>query len=77
MPGFSFVPFTTTIDRGGSVVFDFPAEPHNVIFARVTGAPHDIQTTSSRRVSRKFDVAGSFDYDCTLHPGMSGVVVVR
>jgi plastocyanin len=77
MPGFSFTPFTTTINVGGTVTFEFPAEPHNVIFVKVTGAPADIQETTNRSVSRTFPVAGSFSYDCMLHPGMSGVVVVR
>ena len=77
MPGFSFVPFTTEIERGETVTFDFPAEPHNVIFQNRTGAPQDIQATTNRSVSRRFDVAGDFPYDCTLHPGMSGQVVVR
>lgn len=77
MPGFSFVPFTMTIPVGGTVTFDFPSEPHNVIFARVAGAPADIQVTSSRKVLRTFDTAGTFPYDCTVHPGMSGVVVAR
>ncbi|MGH7469767.1 MAG: Ig-like domain-containing protein [Longimicrobiales bacterium] len=77
MPGFSFVPFTTTINIGGTVVYEFPAEPHNVIFNRLTGAPTDIQATINQRVTRTFLVAGTFPYDCTLHPGMSGSVVVR
>jgi plastocyanin len=77
MPGFSFVPFTTTIKVGGDVVFDFPAEPHNVIFTRLTGAPMDIQATINSRVRRTFAVAGTFPYDCTIHPGMSGAVVVQ
>jgi plastocyanin len=77
MPALSFTPFTTTINVGGAVIFDFPAEPHNVIFQNVTGAPTDIQTTSNRRVTRTFLVAGNFPYDCALHPGMSGVVVVQ
>ena len=77
MPGFSFVPFTTEIERGETVTFDFPAEPHNVIFQQRTGAPQDIQSTSNRSVTRRFDVAGDFPYDCTLHPGMSGLVSVR
>jgi plastocyanin len=77
MPGFSFSPFTTTIRAGESVVFDFPAEPHNVIFAKVTGAPADILVTSRRTVSRIFATVGTFNYDCTLHPGMAGVVIVQ
>jgi len=76
MPGFSFSPFTTTIIVGGTVIYDFPALPHNVIFATAAGAPNDIQQTSNRSVSRTFLTAGDFPYDCTLHPGMSGVVVV-
>jgi plastocyanin len=77
MPGFSFTPFTTTIAVGGVVTFDFPREPHNVIFARITGAPTDIQETINAQVARTFPVAGTFGYDCRLHPGMSGEVVVR
>ncbi len=77
MPGFSFAPFTTTINRGGTVVYEFPSEPHNVIFNAANGAPQDIQITANRRVPRTFNVSGNFPYDCTIHPGMSGVVIVR
>lgn len=77
MPGFSFTPFTTTISAGKAVIFEFPAEPHNVIFEKKGGVPADIQATTSRRVSRTFNVTGTFPYDCTLHPGMSGTVVVK
>ena len=77
MPAFSFVDFTTTIKVGGTVTFEFPAQEHNVIFKRITGAPADIQPTRNQRVARTFPVAGTFGYDCTLHPGMSGEVVAR
>jgi plastocyanin len=77
MPGFSFVPFTTSIKVGTVVVFDFPSESHNVIFKRITGAPTDIQETTHKLVARTFSTAGSFPYDCTIHPGMSGVIEVH
>ncbi len=76
MPGFSFVPFTTNIKVGKSVEYDFPSEAHNVIFEKKTGAPTDIQVVINTKVSRTFTIAGTYPYDCTIHPGMSGVVVV-
>jgi len=77
MPGFTFTPFSLAIKVGGTVLFDFPSEPHNVIFAAVTGAPNDIQATVNRIVARRFDVIGEFPYDCTIHPGMSGEIIVE
>jgi plastocyanin len=77
MPGFSFVPFEVSVKKGEDVYFEFPREPHNVIFANAQGAPQDITLPQSNvTISRRFDVAGSFRYDCTLHPGMTGVVTV-
>ena len=77
MPGDNFSPPSLTLTRGGTVWFDFPARAHNVIFERRTGAPADIQPTSGRLVSRTFATAGTFPYDCTLHPGMVGEIIVR
>ena len=77
MPGDVFSPASLTIAVGGTVWFDFPARDHNVIFDRTrTGAPADIPPTISRRVSRVFPTAGTFPYECRLHPGMVGEVVV-
>jgi len=77
MPGDVFSPPSLTLRTGGTVWFDFPARDHNVIFERRTGAPADIQATSGRMVSRVFPTAGTFPYDCRLHPGMVGEVIVR
>lgn len=73
-----FSPFQVSIRVGETVLFDFPPEPHNVIFAQRTGRPADIPTPSSLPgfVTRTFTTAGTFPYDCTLHPGMSGQVIV-
>ncbi|MCU0627764.1 MAG: hypothetical protein MUF21_15005 [Gemmatimonadaceae bacterium] len=42
-----------------------------------SGTPTPIPTTSNATVGRRFGTVGDFAYDCTLHPGMSGVVRVR
>ena len=73
----AFTPFTSTIRVGQSVLFDFAPLPHNVIFAQRAGKPADIPSTQGQPVSRSFATAGTFPFDCTLHPGMSGQVVVN
>ena len=76
MPGNAFSPFNVTIRIGGTVNFEFPAEEHDVTFVRVAGAPADILVTSNKTVGRTFTVAGTYAYDCKVHPGMSGQVTV-
>jgi plastocyanin len=51
---------------------------HNVIFRRTTaGAPLDIKVVTDSIVVRRFTTKGTFPYDCTVHPGMSGEIVVQ
>ena len=76
MPGNSFTPFTTTIRQSGTVSFRFPATVHNVIFRSKPGTPADILPESNATITRTFNTLGTFMYDCTLHNGMSGEVVV-
>ena len=73
----TFTPFRTTIRVGQIVMWTFPPDAHNVIFATRTGRPVDIGISSNVDVTRTFNTAGTFPYDCTLHPGMSGEVVVN
>jgi plastocyanin len=71
----AFTPRRVTIRRGDRVVWRW----------RDRGRPHNVTSTafpSSRTRSRgshavTFRRAGRFAYRCTLHPGMTGVVVVR
>jgi plastocyanin len=64
------------IAAGGTVTWTFETR-HNVTFSSVSGRPADIPNTSSGSVSRTFAQAGTFDYHCTIHTGMSGTVVVH
>ena len=77
MPGLSFSPLQADIAQGGVVRFNFPALAHNVIFSPATGAPADIGVSSSTTISRTFLAKGTFNYQCTLHAGMSAVIIVH
>jgi plastocyanin len=77
--GQTFSPDTVKIAVSGTVTWTFSAganAPHNVTFA-TPPAGGNIGNMSSGSVTRTFGTAGRFTYQCTLHTGMSGVVVVR
>jgi plastocyanin len=76
MPGNAFQPNAVTIRVTGTVSFVFSANPHNVFFSG-TGAPANIAETSNLTVDRTFNTVGQFNINCTLHPGMTGVITVQ
>lgn len=76
MPGNSFSPPNTIVKVNGSVAFDFPGDEHDVTFVAKAGAPASIPVTKNKVVTRTFTTVGVFDYDCKVHPGMSGQVTV-
>ncbi len=72
-----FIPFNTTVKVGGIVRFNFEnGNPHNVIFAKIAGAPADILVTQSVVINRAFAAIGTFPFECKIHPGMMGQVTV-
>jgi plastocyanin len=76
----TFNPGSVEIAAGGTVSWTFNAgygAGHNVTFDAVNGAPADIGTTETGSVSRSFPTAGTFNYHCTNHAGMTGTVVVH
>jgi plastocyanin len=73
----TFNPTALTVARGTTVTFTFQSVIHNVNFANVAGAPANIASTSNGAVTRTFSTAGTFGYDCSLHSGMTGTVVVN
>ncbi len=73
----NFQPQVVGVARGGTVTWSFAAVEHNVTFSGGSGAPANIPNTVNANVSRTFGTAGNFPYDCTLHAGMVGTVIVR
>lgn len=74
----AFSPENLSVSRGTKVTFAFRDDgiSHNVISTgskRFKGIP----TRSSGSQARRFSTAGTYRYSCTLHPGMSGRIVVR
>ncbi|HEX7242563.1 MAG TPA: hypothetical protein VF263_19900 [Longimicrobiaceae bacterium] len=70
-----FTPRSVDLRLGGTVTWSFGARAHEVGF-QGTGAPADIPTTTGAQVSRTFGTAGTFNYSCSLHPGMNGTIRV-
>ena len=76
--GDAFTPNRVVIIQTGSVTWQFGVTIHNVTFNPGTaGTPTNISDTYSTSASRSFNSPGNFAYTCTLHPGMSGTVIVR
>jgi plastocyanin len=78
-PALAFTPNTVTIAVGGTVTVDFGSVAHNVFFDNApAGAPANITAaTSNASMALTFNQAGTFVYNCHIHPGMHGTVVVK
>ena len=71
----TFSPSSVDLLVNGAVAFTFE-RLHNVTFGGGS-APANIGDTASGTVSRTFTAAGTFNYTCTIHSNMNGVVIVR
>lgn len=78
-PQIQFNPGRVRLVRGGTVTFRFGTVAHNVYFdGSPAGAPANITgARSAESVTVTFDAAGTFGYECHIHPGMTGTVVVQ
>jgi plastocyanin len=81
--GQQFTPASVTIKAGGTVTWVFQSLAHTVTFNTPAppGTPADLGTVASpysnTKISRTFTTAGTFNYHCSIHPGMTGVVTVK
>jgi plastocyanin len=76
----AFSPSSVTITSGETVTWVFGAVGETVTFDSVAGAPANIGSVSSPQlnvsVSRTFSSAGSFTFHSSIHPSMTGTVIV-
>jgi plastocyanin len=74
----AFSPKSLSISKGSSVTFAFRdgSTSHNVVSV---GSKRfkTISTRSSGTQRRTFTRTGTYRYQCTLHPGMTGRITVR
>jgi plastocyanin len=70
----AFTPRTVTIHTGQAVVWTWHdgSVPHNVTFPDF----HSVIQTSGTYV-HTFNTAGTYQYSCTIHSGMTATVVVN
>ena len=76
-PNETFTPPLVTIAAGSAVTWQFSGALHNVTFGTLKPAGGDIPNTAAgNAVARTFATAGTYNYECTRHGGMTGQVVV-
>jgi plastocyanin len=78
-PSEQFTPGRVNLIVGGTVTFAFGGLAHNVFFDNgPAGAPANITAPSSNKsVALTFNTKGTYVYNCHIHPGMRGTVIVQ
>ena len=72
---FSFMPSTLAVPVGATVTWTNHDDiPHNVVSTEKKFASPVLDTDET--FSHRFDVAGVFKYYCSIHPRMTGKIVV-
>jgi plastocyanin len=73
---FSFAPATATVPVGTTVTWTNRDDiPHNVVSPEQKFKSRVLDT--DEMFSHTFDVAGTYKYYCSIHPRMTGQIVVR
>ena len=73
----AFSPDHVDITSGGMVNFTWSGVTHSVTFVNPPGSVASITDRSSGTVPVTFNTTGTYNYHCTIHPGMDCVVTVH
>jgi plastocyanin len=74
----SFTPNRVDIQTNGTVTWNWTgATAHNVTFGTGPSTVTSISQKSTGTDSRTFPSVGTYNYECTLHPGMTATVVTH
>lgn len=71
----SFTPAIVTVQAGSTVTWTNSDITGHTTTA--TGGAWNVALAPGGSFSRAFPTAGSFDFKCTIHPGMTGTVIVQ
>lgn len=75
-PVIAFSPPSVDVQAGGSVSWTFGSTAHTVTFSS-PGSPPDVPELQDGAAARTFPNHGNFNYHCSIHPSMTGVVQVH
>jgi plastocyanin len=74
----TFRPANMTVNVGSTVRWlNSDDHPHRIEFADKAFSTSAFLLGSSQSFSQRFDRAGTYDYDCTIHPYMQGTITVE
>jgi len=75
--GNSFTPADVDILSGGTVNFSWNGVTHNVTWLTTPAAVANITDRSTGTVPVTLSQSGTYNFHCTLHPGMDGTITVH
>jgi plastocyanin len=71
----AYEPKDVAVEKGDAVQWTFEGSDQHDVVAEDGSFVSELQTEGS--FTHVFDEAGTFDYDCSIHPEMTGSVTVK